>query len=168
MGELGCSFEARHFYIIRVRTEKGQKIRKIAKMKWMISTLSVIFVLSTVHRVHASTAQVLYLGGITYLLPDECPDPEAFPTPSTYSLKLDEYVRCIDATPNLQTQCVTDLLQSGKKLTVPVYTDSCSAVCHGSRNHQDCPYKGVRLDGRGQTGDQDQVEKKIADSFLGR
>eukprot|EP00088_Acartia_fossae_P001879 TRINITY_DN10734_c0_g1_i1.p1 TRINITY_DN10734_c0_g1~~TRINITY_DN10734_c0_g1_i1.p1 ORF type:complete len:142 (-),score=7.79 TRINITY_DN10734_c0_g1_i1:214-639(-) len=119
----------------------------------------------------SKTAQVLYLGGITYLLPDECPDPSEFVSQRSYNIKLAEYKRCYDSSRTLQTQCVTDTLQSGKKLTVPVYTDLCSAICHGSKNHHDCPYQGVRLDGRGKAGkdeDANEVKKKIADSFIGR
>ena len=47
---------------------------------------------------------------------------------------------------SLQTQCVTDRLKTGDKLTVPVFTDICSAVCWGEsvgRIH-DCPYNGRR------------------------
>ena len=49
---------------------------------------------------------------------------------------------------SLQTQCVTDRLQTGDKLTVPVFTDLCSAVCWGEQVNRihDCPYNGRRSD----------------------
>lgn len=133
-------------------------------------SLAVLLAIST-NSVFSKTAQVLYLGGITYLLPDECPEPEQFVSQRTYNTKLAEYRRCYESSTELKTQCVTDTLQSGKKLTVPIYTDSCSAICHGARKFQDCPYQGVRLDGRGKAGgnkDAAEVKKKISDSFVGR
>ena len=47
---------------------------------------------------------------------------------------------------SLQTQCVTDRLLTGDKLTVPVFTDLCSAICWGENvsNIHDCPFNGKR------------------------
>ena len=45
-----------------------------------------------------------------------------------------------------QTQCVTDRLKTGDKLTVPVFTDLCSAICWSENINKihDCPYNGRR------------------------
>merc|ERR1712179_77705 len=68
-------------------------------------------------------ARVKYLGGITFLLRDRCPDGA---TPDQIS----DYDRCIDSQSSLHTQCVTDKLRDQSKLTVPIYTDICSARCY--------------------------------------
>ena len=41
---------------------------------------------------------------------------------------------------------MTDRLKTGDKLTVPVFTDICSAVCWGGNigTIHDCPYNGKR------------------------
>ena len=41
---------------------------------------------------------------------------------------------------------MTDRLKTGDKLTVPVFTDICSAVCWGGNigNIHDCPFNGKR------------------------
>merc|ERR1712080_610101 len=67
------------------------------------------------------------------------------------------------------TQCVTDKLRDQSKLTVPIYTDICSARCYTGNSQlppNDCPYNGKRLDGRGTAGS-NQVDKAVADRFLG-
>ena len=63
---------------------------------------------------------------------------------------------------------MTDRLLTGDKLTVPVFTDICSAVCWGENvaNIHDCPYNGRRLDGKGTAGSQ-RVDQALADRFLG-
>merc|ERR1712227_188552 len=71
----------------------------------------------------ADIAQVKYLGGITFLLKDRCPD-------NAESSRVERYEQCA-ANEILHTQCVTDSLKTGDKLTVPVFTDICSAVCWG-------------------------------------
>merc|ERR1711941_150089 len=108
----------------------------------------------------ADIAQVKYLGGITFLLKDRCPE-------SATAGEISRYEQCA-ANEILHTQCVTDRLKTGDKLTVPVFTDLCSAVCWGesvARIH-DCPYNGRRLDGKGNGGSQ-KVDQALADRFLG-
>ena len=59
-------------------------------------------------------------------------------------------------------------MKTGDKLTVPVFTDICSAVCWGENvaTIHDCPYNGRRLDGKGSSGSQ-RVDQALADRFLG-
>merc|ERR1711994_622187 len=94
----------------------------------------------------ADIAQVKYLGGITFLLKDRCPE-------SATQADQDLYKQCAD-NEILHTQCVTDRLLTGDKLTVPVFT-----------NIYDCPYNGRRLDGKGSAGSQN-VDQALADRFL--
>ena len=82
---------------------------------------------------------------------------------------------------------MTDRLLTGDKLTVPVFTDLCSAICWGENiaNIHDCPFNGrryvimssddkltlknifiYRLDGKGGSGSQ-KVDQALADRFLG-
>merc|ERR1719391_1071465 len=107
----------------------------------------------------ADIAQVKYLGGITFLLKDRCPE-------SAVQADQDQYQQCA-ANEILHTQCVTDRLKTGDKLTVPVYTDICSAICWGENigKIHDCPYNGRRLDGKGKVGSQ-KVDEALADKFL--
>merc|ERR1712227_830296 len=108
----------------------------------------------------AELAQVKYLGGITFLLKDRCPE-------SATQADQERYEQCA-ANEILHTQCVTDRLLTGDKLTVPVFTDICSAICWGRKvtNIHDCPYNGRRLDGKGSAGSQN-VDQALADRFLG-
>merc|ERR1719394_1864887 len=103
---------------------------------------------------------VKYLGGITFLLKDRCPD-------NADNARIERYEQCA-ANEILHTQCVTDSLKTGDKLTVPVFTDICSAVCWGENvaTIHDCPYNGRRLDGKGSSGSQ-RVDQALADRFLG-
>lgn len=105
-----------------------------------------------------ATAQVKYLGGITFLLNDGCPE-------TAEQASISQYFQCIQSE-KLHTQCVTDSLQAGSRLTVPVYTDVCSAICHGDSKTKNCPFNGIRLDGKGSLGS-DEVKKPVVDSFLG-
>merc|ERR1712226_117572 len=75
----------------------------------------------------AERAQVKYLGGITFLLRDRCPE-------GSSASELSSYDECIENASKgrgqkLQTQCTTDTLRNNDKLTVPLYTDHCSAIC---------------------------------------
>jgi len=106
-------------------------------------------------------AQVKYLGGITFLLDDRCP-------PSARAEDVSKYNLCVSAEP-LHTICTTDNLRNGDKLTVPVYTDICSARCYrkgNTRGLHDCPVNGKRLDGRGRPGN-NEVDAAIVDRFIG-
>merc|ERR1712227_139612 len=127
-------------------------------MKTVIPVALLAFPLLTM----SELAQVKYLGGITFLLKDRCPE-------SATATEISRYEQCA-SNEILHTQCVTDRLKTGDKLTVPVFTDICSAVCWGEsvgRIH-DCPYNGRRLDGKGSTAGSQQVDKALADRFLGR
>merc|ERR1719305_1008045 len=87
---------------------------------------------------------------------------------------LSSYDECIEAAlkgrgQKLHTQCTTDTLRNNDKLTVPLYTDHCSAICFtkgNTRGVHDCPYNGIRLDGRGTSGSE-EVAAPIVDRFLG-
>jgi len=105
-------------------------------------------------------AQVKYLGGITFLLRDGCP-------PSSTVGEREIYSSCVEHE-KLHTQCSTDTLQSGDKLTVPVFSDLCTAVCFRQNIQQihDCPVNGIRLDGGGSPGSE-EVNQALADRFLG-
>lgn len=110
----------------------------------------------------AVRAQVKYLGGITFLLRDRCPEGASQADVATYE-------ECVTSQ-NLHTQCETDLLKDGSKLTVPFYTDICSAICYTqgqTRRVSDCPFNGIRLDGRGGGRGNAEVNKPLADRFLG-
>merc|ERR1712172_18874 len=112
-------------------------------MKAVIPVALLAFPLLTM----SELAQVKYLGGITFLLKDRCPE-------SATATEITRYEQCA-ANEILHTQCVTDI---------------CSAVCWGEtvgRIH-DCPYNGRRLDGKGNTAGSQQVDKALADRFLGR
>jgi len=79
------------------------------------------------------------------------------------------YDGCVGEAAVLHTQCTTDTLRNRDKLTVPLYTDHCSALCYtrgNTRGVRDCPFNGIRLDGRG-TGGSQEVEAPLADKFLG-
>merc|ERR1712112_399006 len=107
-------------------------------------------------------ARVKYLGGITFLLRDRCPE-------GATQTQIAEYDRCVANESSLHTQCVTDELRDKSKLTVPIYTDICTARCYTGNSQlppNDCPYNGKRLDGRGTAGSS-QVDKAVADRFLG-
>jgi len=107
-------------------------------------------------------ARVKYLGGITFLLRDRCPE-------GATQTQIAEYDRCVANESSLHTQCVTDKLRDKSKLTVPIYTDICTARCYTGNSQlppNDCPYNGKRLDGRGTAGSS-QVDKAVADRFLG-
>merc|ERR1712036_18920 len=107
-------------------------------------------------------ARVKYLGGITFLLRDRCPD-------TATQSQIAEYDNCVANARSLHTQCVTDKLRDNSKLTVPTFTDICSARCYTGNSQlppNDCPYNGKRLDGRGTAGS-NQVDKAVADRFLG-
>merc|ERR1719220_709904 len=88
--------------------------------------------------------------------------------------ELSSYDECIENAlkgrgQKLQTQCTTDTLRNNDKLTVPLYTDHCSAICFTKGNTKgvhDCPYNGIRLDGRGTSGSE-EVDAPIVDRFLG-
>merc|ERR1712105_523687 len=106
-------------------------------------------------------ARVKYLGGITFLLRDRCPDGA---TPDQIS----DYDRCIDSQSSLHTQCVTDKLRDQSKLTVPIYTDICSARCYTGNSQlpaQNCPYNGKRLDGRGTAGSNQVIRQWLIGSL---
>merc|ERR1719369_635727 len=115
----------------------------------------------TLRGIGADRAQVKYLGGITFLLRDSCPT-DASPTDRN------DYNTCVSSE-KLHTQCTTDILKNKDKLTVPIYTDICSARCYlkgNTRRIHDCPVNGKRLDGRG-SGGNSQVDQALADKFLG-
>eukprot|EP00091_Calanus_sinicus_P022181 TRINITY_DN6908_c0_g1_i1.p1 TRINITY_DN6908_c0_g1~~TRINITY_DN6908_c0_g1_i1.p1 ORF type:complete len:129 (+),score=16.17 TRINITY_DN6908_c0_g1_i1:347-733(+) len=110
--------------------------------------------------VSSDIAQVKYLGGITFLLKDRCPEYAS-------DFEIDNYKQCAE-NEILHTQCTTDRLLTGDKLTVPLFTDICSAVCWGEdvKKIHDCPYNGRRLDGKGKPGSA-RVDQGLADRFLG-
>merc|ERR1712062_367222 len=137
-----------------IERKLDKKYLQRSRMKYLPALLLLAF--SSV--VLSEFAQVKYLGGITFLLKDGCPE---------NSTQRAVYQQCA-ATEVLHTQCVTDRLKTGDKLTVPVYTDICSAVCWGENigKIHDCPFNGKRLDGKGSAGS-DTVDKALADKFLG-
>jgi len=106
-------------------------------------------------------ACVKYLGGITFLLPDGCPNGASFKARKGYKL-------CVENEEILWTQCQTDTLLTGAQLTTPVFTDICSAICHGRFDTiNNCPYNGRRLDGKSTEGDR-RINSPVVDIFVGR
>eukprot|EP00092_Neocalanus_flemingeri_P003836 GFUD01004132.1.p1 GENE.GFUD01004132.1~~GFUD01004132.1.p1 ORF type:complete len:129 (-),score=29.08 GFUD01004132.1:102-488(-) len=128
----------------------------------MMNTFSLVCCVlgSLVCLVSSDIAQVKYLGGITFLLKDRCPEYAS-------DFEISNYKQCAE-NEILVTQCTTDRLLTGDKLTVPLFTDICSAVCWGEnvKKIHDCPFNGRRLDGRGSAGSA-KVDNALADRFLG-
>merc|ERR1712153_90427 len=131
-----------------------------APSKTVLFILTIFFCAlgSLVCMVSSEIAQVKYLGGITFLLKDRCPEYAS-------DFEISNYKQCVQ-NEILFTQCTTDRLLTGDRLTVPVFTDICSAVCWGDdvKKIHDCPYNGRRLDGKGRAGSS-QVDKGLADRF---
>merc|ERR1711894_869310 len=77
---------------------------------------------------------VKYLGD-TFLLPDGCPvdDP----------LVQRFYQLCLE-TRGGDTLCSTDRIPNGRSLTIPAFSNVCSAICHNmpAEDMQICPFKG--------------------------
>merc|ERR1712032_905639 len=66
------------------------------------------------------------------LLRDRCPE-------GSSASELSSYDECIEKAlkgrgQKLHTQCTTDTLRNNDKLTVPLYTDHCSAICFTKGN----------------------------------
>merc|ERR1712083_406160 len=75
------------------------------------------------------------MGGSNFLLNDGCPTED--------EAALEFYRHCLLNNQN-NTLCVTDKLPSGALLTVPQWTNICSAICHGQKGDkfQICPKEG--------------------------
>merc|ERR1712203_947118 len=103
-----------------------------------IATMRVLLLLLPfVSAALAERAQVKYLGGITFLLRDRCPE-------GSSASDLSSYDECIETAlkgrgQKLHTQCTTDTLRNNDKLTVPLYTDHCSAICFTKGNTRGVP-----------------------------
>lgn len=82
---------------------------------------------------------VSYLGD-TFLLPDGCPSED--------EVVLRFYRLCLE-TRGGDTLCSTDRFPNGRSLTIPAFSNICSAVCHNIplEDLQICPYKGRVLTG---------------------
>merc|ERR1711941_54848 len=80
---------------------------------------------------------VKYLGD-TFLLPDGCPvdDP----------LVQRFYQLCLE-TRGGDTLCSTDRIPNGRSLTIPAFSNVCSAICHDmpAQDMKICPFKGEVL-----------------------
>jgi len=149
-------------------------------------------------------AHVKYLGGIVYILPDGCPTAEEDAkytfgsVRSTREQRLQQYRDCLQeeqirenvTADKLWTQCVTDKLPHIGGLTVPVYTNICSAQCHahlnvhkhtqnyfrstGTAKYKNCPVNGRRVGTNNEdslnqirNGGDSEIDAPLADAFLG-
>ena len=63
---------------------------------------------------------------------------------------------------------MTDRLKTGDKLTVPVFTDICSAVCWGGNigTIHDCPYNGKRWEE--EEKEEGEEEEEELSAFFGK
>merc|ERR1712080_27308 len=70
-----------------------------------------------------------------FLLPDGCPN--------TNPVVQEFYTQCL-RTHNQETLCSRDRLPNGYFLTMPKFSNICSAMCHGYKSHdfKKCPYPG--------------------------
>merc|ERR1711983_42750 len=107
---------------------------------------------------------VRYLGD-TFLLPDGCPvdDP----------LVQRFYQLCLE-TRGGDTLCSTDRIPNGRSLTIPAFSNVCSAICHNmpAEDLKICPFKGEVLrqspfesnsqGGNGLRNSRQQIRSKIA------
>merc|ERR1711973_469047 len=85
-----------------------------------------------------SKSVVKYLGD-TFLLPDGCPSED--PVVQRF------YKLCLE-TRGGDTLCTTDRFPNGRSLTIPAFSNICSAICHNMPEDgmKICPYKGKVLD----------------------
>jgi len=82
----------------------------------------------------SNRSAVKYLGD-TFLLPDGCPNSD--PIVQRF------YKLCLE-TRGGDTLCSTDKFPNGRSLTIPAFSNICSAICHNMPDEemQICPYKG--------------------------
>jgi len=101
----------------------------------VVLTLSLASVLSLLEV--KTRSPVRYLGD-TFLLPDGCPvdDP----------LVQRFYQLCLE-TRGGDTLCSTDRIPNGRSLTIPAFSNVCSAICHNmpAEDMKICPFKGEVL-----------------------
>jgi len=109
-------------------------------MNWLLLLLSLTTTSKALLQGSGRSA-VKYLGD-TFLLPDGCPSDDP--------LVLRFYRLCLE-TRGGDTLCSTDRFPNGRSLTIPAFSNICSAICHNmpEEEMQICPYKGRVL-----TGDQ--------------
>jgi len=110
--------------------------------------LLVLLVLASLLAIAASLdlrnkAMVQY-GGFTFLLKDGCPPQTALESFDAYDKRVSAYNACITSQ-DLKVQCETDQFNPKQTITVPAFSDQCSAACHGAVRNADCPYPGRRL-----------------------
>merc|ERR1712051_402936 len=107
-------------------------IRMFASKMSVVLTLSAASVLSLLEV--KTRSPVKYLGD-TFLLPDGCP--------SDNPLVQRFYQLCLE-TRGGDTLCSTDRLPNGRSLTIPAFSNICSAVCQNISldDMRICPYAG--------------------------
>merc|ERR1711992_304328 len=104
-----------------------------------LPVLLLLCLLSPSLQLQGGKSAVKYLGD-TFLLPDGCPSDDP--------LVLRFYRLCLE-TRGGDTLCSTDRFPNGRSLTIPAFSNICSAVCHNIplEDLQICPYKGRVLTG---------------------
>merc|ERR1711992_200549 len=102
-----------------------------------LPVLLLLCLLSPSLQLQGGKSAVKYLGD-TFLLPDGCP--------SDNPLVQRFYRLCLE-TRGEDTLCSTDGLPNGRSLTIPAFSNICSAICHNmpEEDMKLCPYKGKVL-----------------------
>merc|ERR1711990_702513 len=107
------------------------------RMNLPLLLLISLSLLSPSLQLQGGKSAVKYLGD-TFLLPDGCPvdDP----------LVQRFYQLCLE-TRGGDTLCSTDRIPNGRSLTIPAFSNVCSAICHDmpAQEMKICPFKGEVL-----------------------
>merc|ERR1711990_832354 len=107
------------------------------RMNLPLLLLISLSLLSPSLQLQGGKSAVKYLGD-TFLLPDGCPvdDP----------LVQRFYQLCLE-TRGGDTLCSTDRIPNGRSLTIPAFSNVCSAICHDmpAQDMKICPFKGEVL-----------------------
>jgi len=107
-----------------------------------------------------NTAIIKYLGS-NFILPDGCPRADTDDVVRRF------YNLCLSTQADT-IMCESDRLPNGRVITIPKFTNMCSAICQGvseRSNIQPCPHKGRKMDISELEEEEDQRRRNRINSF---